>query len=527
VLIPQGNGIQRKSNGVYVVNLKRSVPEIFRSIAAVVTSAYHPDPELEAIRVASWGDMLGFDELRSQNAKAWHELWKSRVVIDGDDESQTALDAAFFYLHSSAHAALTTGVPPFGTSQWSDYAGHVFWDMDSWDLPAVVPADPAAARAMVLYRAHGLKAAMQKAASFGFQGAMYPWEAGLDGSEVTPSEAATGWAEQHIVLDVAVGAWEYYQATGDIETLRQAVWPIEREVAEWITHRGEFTSRGYEIGHVMGHNEWVANATNDSMVNLLCRMALRDAIEAAHDAGITPPAEWARVEKAIYLPLDPVRHVIQPFSQDVPLLYFNEPLDRYEQVDIQEHPEAYTLNNLQVLVFHDPPIPEPLYRSTWAYEETLRLKRIPSPSVPGSVRSPGFSIPPLAACAAMFGDRQKAAELFHLAATEYVTGPFMISKEYRPYHDGDYVTNQASLLLAAVYGFTGLRISSGDWRKHPVSLPAGWKRIEIERIWMHGKAYHLVAEQGKTLVLQPTEELAGVASDSKKTAEHKVATAAH
>jgi protein-glucosylgalactosylhydroxylysine glucosidase len=359
---------------------------------------------------------------------------------------------------------------------------------------------------MVLYRARGLLAAERKAASFGMQGAMYPWEAGLDGSEQTPSEAETGWAEQHIVPDVAVAAWEYYEATGDKETLRQAVWPILREVAEWITHRGTFTVRGYEIRNVMGHNEWVANVSNDSMVNLLCRMALGDAIAAAAAVGESAPPEWSSIEKAMYIPEDPVRNVVEPFSHDGPLLYFNEPKNRYEEVDIREHPEAYTLNNTQVLVFHDPPIPPALYRNTWIYEESLRAKRAPSPSVPGSQRSPGFSIPPLAACAAMFGEREEAADLFRLAATEYVAGPFDIPKEYRPYHDGAYITNNASLLLAAMYGFTGMRIAEGDWRKYPVSLPTGWKRIEIDRIWIKGQPWHVVAEQGKPLIMMPATE---------------------
>lgn len=511
VLIPPAAGLEQKMDGTYILTVKKGRIGVFRTIAAVVTTAYHPSPDLEAIRVANWGGMLGFDELRAQNRNAWRSLWKSRVVVEGDEASQRALDAAFFYVHSSVHRDLLTGVPPFGASQWSDYAGHVFWDMDSWILPAVIPADPAAARAMVRYRARGLKAAKQKAASFGFQGAMYPWESGLDGSEQTPSEAETGWAEQHIVPDVAVGAWEYYEATGDTETLHQAVWPIEREVAEWISHRGVFTPKGYEIRHVMGANEWVADVDNDSLMNLMCKMALRDAIEAARAMGKTPPPEWSRVEKAIYIPVDPVRHVIQPFSLDGPLLYYNEPKNRYEEVDIRKHPDAYTLGNVQMLVFHDPPIPFSLFRNTWAYEETLRVQRAPTPSVPGSVRSPGFSIPPLAACAAMFDDRQKAAALFHLAAEQYVTGPFQISKEYRPYHDGAYITNQASLLLAAIYGFTGLRISKGDWRKYPVSLPEGWKRIEIQRMWIRGRAYHMIAEEGKPLRLEPIREAAGTA----------------
>ncbi|HEY1500598.1 MAG TPA: hypothetical protein VGF88_13535 [Acidobacteriaceae bacterium] len=519
VVVTPVENLKREADGVFRLTLQRGHTASFRTIAAVVTSAYDPQPDLQAIRVASWGQMLGWGELRAQNRAAWKKLWRGRVIVQGDEAAQRALDAAFFYLHSSAHQDLLTGVAPFGMSQWADYSGHAFWDMDSWDLPAVVATNPEAARAMVLYRARGLPAAERKAASFGMRGAMYPWEAGLDGSDQTPSEANTGWAEQHIVPDVAVAAWEYYEATGDRETLRSAVWPILREVAEWVSHRGVFTARGYEISHVMGHNEWVANVSNDSMVNLLCRMALRDAIAAAAVLGERPPAEWSRIEKAIYIPQDSVRKVIEPFSQDGPLLYFDEPKNRYEQVDLREHPEAYTLNNTEILVFHDPPIPPALYRSTWSYEESLRVKRPSSPSVPGSLRSPGFSIPPLAACAAMFGDREKAAELFRLAATEYVTGPFDIPKEYRAYYDGAYVTNNASLLLAAMYGFTGMRIADGDWRKYAVSLPSGWNRIEIDRIWIKGRPWHMVAEQGKPLTLTPSRENQDAADSAARPAK--------
>lgn len=110
--------------------------------------------------------------------------------------------------------------------------------------------------------------------------------------------------------------------------------------------------------------------------------------------------------------------------------------------------------------------------------------------------------PPLAVCAAMFGDRKKAAAVIHLA-TEYQVAPFLLSKEYRPFLDGNYLMNQASLLMAAMYGFTGLRISEGDWRTYSVSLPEGWTRIEIQRRWIHGKPFHLVAAAGRAAILTP------------------------
>ena len=45
-------------------------------------------------------------------------------------------------------------------------------------------------------------------------------------------------------------------------------------------------------------------------------------------------------------------------------------------------------------------------------------------------------------------------------------------------------------------GFTGLRIRTGDWRAYPATLPEGWSRIEIDRLWVRGKPQRLTAENG-------------------------------
>ena len=80
----------------------------------------------------------------------------SRVKIHGDTEDQKALDAAFFYLHSSLHPSCRTGMPPYGLTQFEALEGHVFWDMDSWCLPPALLASPASVRAMLEYRLRGL-----------------------------------------------------------------------------------------------------------------------------------------------------------------------------------------------------------------------------------------------------------------------------------------------------------------------------------------------------------------------------------
>lgn len=506
VVVPLQPNLTHTQDDKYELMLRRGEPGTFREIAAVITSAYDPAPDEQAIRVASWGEMLGFNELRNRNRDAWSELWKSRVLVTGDMSAQRKLDAAFFYLHSSSHAGLFTGVPPFGTSQWLDYSGHAFWDMDAWIMPSVLPADPEAAEAMVRFRHRGLRAAEDKAASFGFQGAMYPWEAGVDGSEVTPAWAATGWDEQHVIPEVALSAWEYYEATADTSGLHEYVWPIVYQVAEWITHRGKFTAKGYEIENLMGANEGIENVKNESMVMMLCKMVMGDAIKAAQAMKTIPPDLWTRVYDALYIPLDQDKNVLLPFSLDSPVMRYDRASDQFKTVNVMDDANAYTLENAPMLVLHDPPISRDLFKRTWDYEEKRRAELTsPTAAAPAQDRAPGFTTPPMAVCAAMFGDRDKAAEFFNYAASQYSVSPFMLSVEYQKFRDGNYLMNQASLLMSAMYGFTGLRISDGDWRKYPVSLPRGWTRIEMQRIWIHGVAYHLIAEQGKRAQLVPID----------------------
>ncbi len=132
----------------YRVKARSGQPLRFQTIAALISQLYHPEPPLEAIRLASWGKQLGFETLRSENRAAWAELWKSRVRVIGDPEAQRALDAAFFYLHSSVHAATRTGMPPFGLSQSSYYYGHSFWDTETWSLLPFILTAPQTARSL-------------------------------------------------------------------------------------------------------------------------------------------------------------------------------------------------------------------------------------------------------------------------------------------------------------------------------------------------------------------------------------------
>jgi len=309
----------------------------FPTIAAMVADFYQPEPEQEAIRQAKWGAMLGMDLLRARNRELWSDLWKSRVKVYGDANSQRVLDSAFFYLHSSLHASNKNGMAPFGLSEFAYYYGHSFWDTESWSLLPITLAAPATARSLLEFRVRGLKNAEKLAALYGYRGAQFPWEASpIDGADVTPTFAGTGWEEQHVTPDVALGFWEYQMATGDDDFLHAGTWPVLRAVAEWIESRGVFTSRGFEIRNIMGPDEGVEDVNNNSYVNAICRMVLEAAVKCAELVNQEPPGSWAKIAGAIVIPIDPSLNVVLPY----------------------DHPPQglqYTLGHMAMLTVHDPP----------------------------------------------------------------------------------------------------------------------------------------------------------------------------
>ena len=477
------DGVSQKDEGLYRVHAKAGVKHAFRTIASTVSEVYDPEPELQAIRLVEWGKMVGFDRLQEQNRDEWSELWKSRVKVHGDTDAQKALDTAFFYLHSSLHPSCRTGMPPYGLTQFEALEGHVFWDMDSWCLPPALLASPASVKAMLEYRLRGLEAARKRAELFGYRGAQFPWEAGIKGTEECPPWVATGWAEQHIVPDVALGFWEYQQATDDRDFLRRGTWQVLKSTAEWIESRGRFTRRGFEIQNVMGVDESLPSTDNNSYMNLACRMTMQAAIECSRKVGVAPAANWGRIAQSMVVPLDKDRRVVIPYDNAKPNA-------------------AYSVGMLQFLFLHKVPVSAALFKNTYEFEEELRVRMPSGASNPCSTKAPGFSCPPFAACAAYVGDRRKAADLFRNAWKPYWVEPYGLVKEYQFFPDGNYITGCASLLSATMFGFTGLRISDADWRQYPATLPEGWNRIEIDRVWVKGKARNLIAEHGKLTELE-------------------------
>ena len=498
-IIPRGNDIDQDDVGHYRLKMKTGKTKSFQMIASVVPDLYHFEPHLEAIRLARWGDMVGYERLKQQNHLAWDELWKSRIKVIGcDEEDQQALDVAFYYLHSNIHPSTKTGYPPFGLTQNGAYYGHNFWDTDLWTFIPTVLVQPEAGKATIEYRHKGLDAAKNRAKLFGYRGAQYPWEASLDGSEVTPSNCPTGWAQQHTTLGVAWCAWEYYMATGDDFGLHDFVWPILKNVNEWVESRGHFTRRGFEFDMMMGPDEHINDLSNQTYFNLLAKKSIQAGIECCQIMGYNVPGKWKKIYKQIFIPMDHQNGVVLPYDPDSMVTAYDEDTRTFIKKKLTLDGQTYSLGNLHFLFVHGTPVDDQIFTNTYLAEEKIRLNREPEPSVPGSSRAPSFTSPVYMACAAFNNERGKSAELFKNSWKPYWLEPFGMTREYQSQDYGSYITSFGSMLQQTMLGLTGLRIKTGkDWSVYPSKFPEGWESIDIDQLFIRGDPVSVHASHGK------------------------------
>jgi len=442
-----------------------------RTIASTVSSEYHHQPNLESCRLVNMGAAIGFNKLRESNRRAWAEIWKSRVKVIGDERAQEYLDCSLFYVYSTAHPCLRTSIPPFGPSS-GGYSGHIFWDTETYVMPTLLLTCPDAARATLDFRVRHLDAARKRASSYGYAGAMYPWEQDGRGFESTTSNCSTGWLEQHVNLCVAVAVWQYAQATGDADWMATSAWPVLRAVAEWVVSRVEKTERGYEFLTVTSAAEGYC-INNSSYVNALCAQALRFACDCARALGHEPDRRWAAVAGSMYIPIGPM----PGFDGDV--IYMHD--GGFEEV-------APTDSAIIGFPF-DLPFELQDLRRTFAYCMKLRFDGL----------NMGHAF--FAGEAAFIGSRELARQWFDCVIDDMWEQPWGMGTEHSTGTETCFVTTMGAMLQSAMMAFTGLRFEPAKWTKYEACLPKGWERIEVDRIYLEGECYSLVAEHGKKAIL--------------------------
>jgi trehalose/maltose hydrolase-like predicted phosphorylase len=454
-----------------------------RQITSLVPSRLHQDPDREATRLACRAAADGFDALREENRVEWREHWKSRVLIDADDERwQELADAAFFYLNTSVHPSAPSSTSIFGLAQWNDYHyyyGHVMWDVESFSVPPLLFVQPDAARSLLEYRTNSIEAARNNAKLLGRRGIQFPWESGpLRGEEAAPGTGHASWYEDHVSLDVAWAFAQYAHATGDRRFAREDAARVLYGVADWICSRVTRRRGGFDFRQAMGIAERKKASDNEAFTVMSAKVVLREAIECAERLGDSVLPAWREVHAGLQ----------PPRNSRTGALTSHEGYHPNEEKGATPGPLAGLFP-----LWYD--VEPDVARATLEYYLDLKEGYIGSPML-----SAFYGV-----WAAWAGDRALAARLYEEGYAELVGGRFLQTLEQSPtrYPEkpraGPFFANLGAFLMGLTYGLPGIRLGPGEpqgWPRRRVVLPAGWRSIEIERAWVRMQPARIVARHG-------------------------------
>ncbi len=437
-------------------------------VGSSITSAHHDDPLNEAERLTIFAKLQGRDRLVEMHNKAWDELWKSDIIIEGDAQSQQDVHSMIYHLYSFVREGSSNSPSPMGLSGLG-YNGHVFWDTELWMFPSILQLHPEIAKGIIEYRFERLEAAKRNAFGKGYKGAMYPWESAASGVEETPVWALSGPFEHHITADVALAAWNYYAVTQDKNWLREKGWPILQATANFWASRVERNGPGqYDIKNVVAADEWAENVDNNAFTNAAAKANLKYATEAAKLLGLAPDADWMTVANNIPILKMPARPGQPDGAEGITREHATYNGEGIKQADV----------NLL----------------SYPLKEITDAKQVKRDLDYYSVRVPNEGTPAMtqaifALLYSRVGDKEKAFHFFKDSYVPNLLPPFNVIAETKGGTNPYFSTGAGGILQAMLNGFGGLEITPAGITQIKSVLPQQWKSLTLKGIGVEKKTF--------------------------------------
>ena len=258
-------------------DIKESKSIELQKIVSIFSSLETKDDVLnEAINALKKVD--NFDYLYSASKLSWADLWKKAdIKIEGDRISQRLIRLHIYHLLVSAsphNQQLDASITARGL-HGEAYRGHIFWD-ELFILPFYNIHFPETARQLLMYRYNRLDKAREYAKQYGFDGAMFPWQSGSDGSEETQivhlNPLSGEWGDdhsslqRHVSLAIAYNVWQYVNTTDDFDFMKNYGAEIIFEIARFWASKSALNKKTgkYSIKKVMGPDEFHESYPGDS-----------------------------------------------------------------------------------------------------------------------------------------------------------------------------------------------------------------------------------------------------------------------
>jgi trehalose/maltose hydrolase-like predicted phosphorylase len=443
----------------FTKNIRAGETYRFSIAGSSITSAHHDDPLNEAERATIFAKLEGRERLIQFHVKAWEDLWKSDITIEGDAQAQQDIHSMLYHLYSFTREGTALSPSPMGLSGLG-YNGHVFWDTELWMYPGILVLHPELAKSMMEYRFRRLDAAKRNAFSKGFKGAMFPWESAETGVEETPVWALSGPFEHHITACVGIAAWNYFCVTQDKTWLKEKGFPILSATADFWASRVERNGPGkYDINNVVAADEWAENVDNNAFTNAAAKANLQAATEAAKVLGIVPDPEWMNVAK------------------NIPILKMPDGVTKEHAA---YHGEGIKQADVNLLAYPLKEITDPdAIRKDLEYYET----RVPTTGTPAMTQAVFTTL------YARLGDADKAYQWFKDAYIPNLNPPFRVIAETKGGTNPYFSTGAGGIVQSVLMGFGGLEITPNGIVQIKSVLPKNWKKLIITGVGPEKKTF--------------------------------------
>ncbi len=419
----------------------------------------------------------GEDRLLEEHASEWAGRWsRCDIEIDGPVFDQTAVRFAMFHALQTAHPSDETVSLAAKGLHGEGYKGHVFWDMEIFNLPLFSLCFPETGRRLLSYRYWTLPGARKKALDNGYRGAMYAWESADTGEETTPKWTAPdpntgerkriwcGDSEQHISSDVSYAIWRYYLASGDTAFMLDRGAEIIVDTARFWSSRATWdeSRNAFGMKSVIGPDEYHENIDNNVFANAMARWNMEKALELLDWVQTNHPEDYRRLKERLNLAdqdVDMIRTVssamyVGDLDRDTPVI---EQFEGYYQAEDRalKQPDVLMLAYMLPELFDRDRL-----MANWSFYEPITAH--------GSSLSPSIH----SIVASRLGLQKEAYEYFLMSAGIDLTDKMGNSA------DGIHMASLGGTWQAVVIGFGGVSIDADGLSISP-AIPEQWRSFSF------------------------------------------------
>lgn len=464
---------------------------IIKYVSNVTSRDFKPEELAEAgEKILQKAYAKGYDELLSEQAKAWEEKWKeSDIIIEGDVSAQQAIRFNIFQLnqtYTGEDDRLNIGPKGFTGEK---YGGSTYWDTEAYCVPFyLATADKKIARNLLIYRYKQLEKAKENARKLGFKkGALYPMVT-MNGEECH-NEWEITFEEIHRNGAIAYAIYNYVNYTGDKAYLGEYGLDVLVEISRFWAERVNYSEQKhkYVILGVTGPNEYENNVSNNWYTNRIAAWTLEYTIEALGYVKDNEASRYDEIIKKLNLEetemvkwKDIIENMYYPVNEELKIFLQQDGYMDKEQILVKDlDPKELPINQhwswdriLRSCFIKQADVLQGLYFLQHLYDKDT-IRRNFEFYEPRTVHESSLSPCIHSILAAKLNKEDKAYELY------LRTARLDLDNYNNDTEDGCHITSMAGTWMSVVEGFGGLKVKNDMLTLEPF-IPGKWDSFSFK-----------------------------------------------